>query len=75
MAKLLKKQIKTIGLASVYYDVIKERDYGYRKDGAFWLDLPPDNWNKEQSELFDIMVELESKLKDEIFKQLNTNNK
>ncbi len=71
MAKLLKKQIKIIDRASVYYDVIKEHDYGVKKGADLWLDLPPDNWNKEQVELFDIMIELESKLKIKILNDLS----
>ena len=66
MAKLSKKQINKIESISIFSDVIKIHDSGDIA-GTHWIDLPPDMWGeKERVKIYDMMNELEMKLKQEI---------
>lgn len=70
MAKLAKKQIREIENISIFSDVIKKHDPSDVIDGEHWIDLPPDMWcyDKHRVKMYDIMNELEMKLKEKILK-------
>lgn len=63
--KIGKKLTAEINRINLFIDVIKEHDSFYNKLtlGEHWTDLPPDSWTQEQTETFDMMHELEMKLK------------
>jgi hypothetical protein len=62
--KINKKLLSDINLTSVYVEVLSQ--YGYQSI----CDNPPDMWNDEEKRLFDIVTEIESKLKEEIIKKI-----
>lgn len=64
MARISNKLLKQIDAVSVYDDVL--RKYGQ----AWWLDNRPEEWERENKELFDITVEIETRLKRDILRLL-----
>lgn len=67
MAKLAKKQIREIESVSIFTDIIRETDSSDIIAGQHWVDLPPDMWcDKDRTRIYDMMNELEMKLKDKI---------
>ena len=50
---------------SFMHDVIKEYDEGFI-GGQHWIESPPEMWNDDRMKIFDMMNELESKLKSNI---------
>jgi hypothetical protein len=68
MANINKRQLLKISNLTLFTKVIKENDVHHLVGGSHWTDVPPDMWDKEARELFDIMGELEDKLKTEILK-------
>jgi hypothetical protein len=59
---LSQKKIKQIKFVSFVEDVIKEYDEGFI-GGRHWIESSPDMWNEERIKKFDMMNELETKLK------------
>ncbi len=71
MAKISLKQVKKINHMCVFMDVIKEYENKFfDRDNKHWLDYPPDTWSKEQTELFDMMSEVENRIKNKILKEV-----
>lgn len=69
MTKLSKKTIDDIKRVSVMGDVLRESDPNSSTHGH-WSDFPPDSWCDSEKELFDILSEHETKLKNAIYKIL-----
>lgn len=67
--KISKRKLSLINNASLFSNVIKKKG-GRSIGGSLWIDCPPDMWNKEEVELFDIMVEHEMEIKKEIIEIL-----
>lgn len=67
MAKLSKKQINEINSLCFISEVIKDKYFG-NIAGTHWLDTPPDMWSKEESLVFDMLCELDNKLKAEFIR-------
>jgi len=76
MAKISKRQIKEINRISFIHDVIKEQytDNDRLIGGTHWVDTPPDMWNNQERELYDILIALESKIKDEVLRIVGGEN-
>ena len=72
MTKLSKKKIKEIERISIFTDIIKQfSSTGDIIAKAHWVDLPPDMWYGEMTREYDMMVELEMKLKNRILEIIN----
>ena len=62
MATLSKKKIKELKFVSFVEDVLKEYDEGFIA-GRHWIESSPEMWNEDRIKKFDMMNELESRLK------------
>lgn len=69
MSKLSKKTIQQIHYLSFIREIIISRDPNYTNH-QHWIDTPPENWSKEEAELFDTLSEHESMIKKQICKIL-----
>ena len=58
--KVNKKTVKAIQFASVYEGVLRDR---FESNNGFFLDNNPEMWNDEEREAFDMVTEVEDKLK------------
>lgn len=68
---LSKKKIKEINQISVYEEIL--RYYGYDYLSFIATDNPPDMWNDEDKRFFDMVNEIESKMKEKIINLLSSN--
>lgn len=72
MSKLTKKKLKEIEQLSIFDEIIIKYANIYDLIGkVHWLDSRPDMWSKEMVREFDMMNELEMRLKNEILKIIN----
>lgn len=55
MSGISKKKLKAIEWLSVSHEILKY--YGYT-----WVDIPPDQWHKNEKELYDMVIAIETKL-------------
>ena len=69
MSKLSKKTIEKINYVSFIREIIISRDPNHTNH-QHWIDTPPENWSKEETELFDTLSEHESMIKKQICKIL-----
>lgn len=67
-----KKKLKAINSVSVMHDVLVSRHSGRDIGGSPWFYTAPDMWSKEETELYDTLIELETKLKEEVLKILQS---
>jgi hypothetical protein len=63
-----KKKIKEIENVSFIRHVLKEHYYSF-------ADFPPENWEKEDKKLWDVLTELEDLVKNQIVSILTDSNK
>lgn len=63
--KIPKKILKKIEQLSVYDDVLKDR-----LTGDYFADSPPDTWNSDESEKFDLATEVEYQFKKKVLEIL-----
>jgi len=66
MSKFSKKKIQQIHYVSCIREIIIKRDPNY-SNHQHWIDTPPENWSKEETELFDTLSEHENMIKQKIF--------
>jgi len=64
-----KKQILQANMVSVVRSIIldNEHKYGRRIGGELWIDQPPDMWDKDEKDLFDLVTETEHRVRQELF--------
>lgn len=67
MAKISNKKLKEISRIS-FVDVLLKQFEGRVIAGTHWVDTPPDMWSQDETNRYDMMNELEMKLKAEILK-------
>lgn len=70
MAKLAKKQIREIESISLFTEVLKNNDPSDIA-GKHWTDCRPDMWQDSEVRLYDMMNELEMKIKEEVLRIVN----
>lgn len=69
--KLSKKNAKEILAVSFAVEILKDREFRSRSiGGQHWTDTPPDMWTEDEKNMWDMMFEIEDKLKYEIIKLL-----
>lgn len=68
MGKIPKYKLDEINRISLYDDVL-------RKHGHDFTDHGPDTWDREQTRLFDMMVELEVRIKERLLQIVEKNNR
>jgi hypothetical protein len=68
MAKISKRTIREIQIASVFDAILRER-FTSTLTGYF-ADERPEMWDKSEKEIFDIASEVEHRLRDEVLRIL-----
>lgn len=71
MAKISKKIVRQINLTSVFEKTLRERFESTLI--GFFLDSPPEMWNDEQRQAFDMVTQVEDELKAAILEVLGVN--
>lgn len=61
MTVIAKKKIKKIELLSIFDDILREHGFDF-------TDTPPEMWDTDEKKIFDLLAELETKLKEEFLK-------
>ncbi len=69
MSKIPQKTIKKIDQISFVNDILKESER-YHIGGVHWTETPPEMWDKDAKAQWDMMNELEMRLKREILNLL-----
>jgi hypothetical protein len=70
MAKTSKKVIKEIRSVSCFTDVLEEKSRNRDCVEHFWHSAP-DTWNKQDTELWDMLTNLETTIKEKIIEVLS----
>ncbi len=74
--KTPKKVLKQIGLLSFMRDIIIAFPENFERDNkTLWVDLPPTDWSKDETRIFDMLNEHEMKLKEAVFEILDPDGK
>lgn len=60
-----KNKLKQINAISFVHEVLITLDYGRSIAEAHWVNLPPDMWSIGETHLYDMLCELERKVKNE----------